>query len=175
MSLTLTVCVMFYPPAPFPAFLLAFDIEMDWTFLFIFFFSSFQWLIISIYFVVWYALEACFRREKTIYLHVTSSSLRFQRMYISGYLFCGLKNCEIMGLCLTFGFTVHYRAWVQSSGHKFEDSWQEQQPVEIVIGKGTSTIISHVLLSVFSLLHTCHLSFPLGDRFSDSDYNILGF
>ncbi|KAM0878373.1 hypothetical protein ACQ4PT_034920 [Festuca glaucescens] len=31
---------------------------------------------------------------------------------------------------------VHYRAWVQSSVHKFEDTWQEQHPVEIVIGKG---------------------------------------
>ncbi|KAM0906504.1 hypothetical protein ACQ4PT_016721 [Festuca glaucescens] len=30
---------------------------------------------------------------------------------------------------------VHYRAWVQSSVHKFEDTWQEQHPVEIVIGK----------------------------------------
>uniref|UniRef100_A0ACD5XP55 Uncharacterized protein n=1 Tax=Avena sativa TaxID=4498 RepID=A0ACD5XP55_AVESA len=30
---------------------------------------------------------------------------------------------------------VHYRAWVQSSLHKFEDTWQEQHPVEIVIGK----------------------------------------
>ncbi|KQJ92317.1 peptidyl-prolyl cis-trans isomerase FKBP42 [Brachypodium distachyon] len=30
---------------------------------------------------------------------------------------------------------VHYRAWVQSSLHKFEDTWQEQHPIEIVIGK----------------------------------------
>jgi hypothetical protein len=56
------------------------------------------------------------------------------------------------GAISDLGFTVHYRAWVQGSVHKFEDTWQEQQPVEIVIGKGTSTFCSHILLSV---LHCC--------------------
>uniref|UniRef100_A0ACD5Y7Q4 Uncharacterized protein n=1 Tax=Avena sativa TaxID=4498 RepID=A0ACD5Y7Q4_AVESA len=36
---------------------------------------------------------------------------------------------------------VHYRAWVQSSLHKFEDTWQEQHPVEIVIGKEKKQMI----------------------------------
>jgi hypothetical protein len=35
-----------------------------------------------------------------------------------------------------FSVTVHYRAWVQGSLHKFEDTWQEQHPIELVIGKG---------------------------------------
>ncbi|XP_062197646.1 peptidyl-prolyl cis-trans isomerase FKBP42-like [Phragmites australis] len=30
---------------------------------------------------------------------------------------------------------VHYRAWVQGSLHKFEDTWQEQHPIELVLGK----------------------------------------
>ncbi|KAK2967629.1 hypothetical protein RJ640_030500 [Escallonia rubra] len=30
---------------------------------------------------------------------------------------------------------VHYRAWTESTQHKFEDTWHEQQPVELVLGK----------------------------------------
>lgn len=30
---------------------------------------------------------------------------------------------------------LHYRAWVQSTQHKFEDTWQEQRPIELIIGK----------------------------------------
>ncbi|KAF8707110.1 hypothetical protein HU200_030343 [Digitaria exilis] len=30
---------------------------------------------------------------------------------------------------------VHYRAWAQGSSHKFEDTWQEQHPIELVLGK----------------------------------------
>ncbi|CAL4911641.1 unnamed protein product [Urochloa decumbens] len=30
---------------------------------------------------------------------------------------------------------VHYRAWVHGSSHKFEDTWQEQHPIELVLGK----------------------------------------
>ncbi|KAM7264088.1 hypothetical protein ACFE04_001771 [Oxalis oulophora] len=30
---------------------------------------------------------------------------------------------------------LHYRAWTESTQHKFEDTWQEQQPLEMVIGK----------------------------------------
>ncbi|KAL6642244.1 hypothetical protein ACP70R_020425 [Stipagrostis hirtigluma subsp. patula] len=30
---------------------------------------------------------------------------------------------------------LHYRAWVQGSLHKFEDTWQEQHPIELVLGK----------------------------------------
>ncbi|XP_010916306.1 peptidyl-prolyl cis-trans isomerase FKBP42 isoform X2 [Elaeis guineensis] len=30
---------------------------------------------------------------------------------------------------------LHYRAWVENSSHKFEDTWQEQRPVELILGK----------------------------------------
>ncbi|XP_072951097.1 peptidyl-prolyl cis-trans isomerase FKBP42 [Typha angustifolia] len=30
---------------------------------------------------------------------------------------------------------LHYRAWVESSLHKFEDTWQEQRPIELILGK----------------------------------------
>ncbi|KAK9125287.1 hypothetical protein Scep_014133 [Stephania cephalantha] len=30
---------------------------------------------------------------------------------------------------------LHYRAWTESTQHKFEDTWQEQRAVEIVLGK----------------------------------------
>ncbi|PKI63886.1 peptidyl-prolyl cis-trans isomerase FKBP42 [Punica granatum] len=30
---------------------------------------------------------------------------------------------------------VHYRGWTESAQHKFEDTWHEQQPVELVLGK----------------------------------------
>ncbi|XP_020572049.1 peptidyl-prolyl cis-trans isomerase FKBP42 [Phalaenopsis equestris] len=30
---------------------------------------------------------------------------------------------------------LHYRAWVEKTLHKFEDTWQEQRPVELIIGK----------------------------------------
>ncbi|KAE9620180.1 hypothetical protein Lal_00019038 [Lupinus albus] len=29
----------------------------------------------------------------------------------------------------------HYRAWSEGTQHKFEDTWQEQRPIEMVIGK----------------------------------------
>jgi FKBP-type peptidyl-prolyl cis-trans isomerase len=31
---------------------------------------------------------------------------------------------------------LHYRAWTKNSQHKFEDTWHEQQPIELVLGKG---------------------------------------
>nr|CAD1818441.1 unnamed protein product [Ananas comosus var. bracteatus] len=31
---------------------------------------------------------------------------------------------------------LHYRAWVEHSSHKFEDTWQEQHPIELILGKG---------------------------------------
>lgn len=31
---------------------------------------------------------------------------------------------------------VHYRAWTESTQHKFEDTWNEQRPLELVLGKG---------------------------------------
>ncbi|GAB2300159.1 Peptidyl-prolyl cis-trans isomerase fkbp42 [Dionaea muscipula] len=30
---------------------------------------------------------------------------------------------------------LHYRAWTESTQHKFEDTWQEQRPVELILGK----------------------------------------
>ncbi|CAL9119046.1 unnamed protein product [Musa textilis] len=30
---------------------------------------------------------------------------------------------------------LNYRAWVKSTSHKFEDSWQEQRPIELILGK----------------------------------------
>ncbi|XP_010523670.1 PREDICTED: peptidyl-prolyl cis-trans isomerase FKBP42 [Tarenaya hassleriana] len=30
---------------------------------------------------------------------------------------------------------LHYKAWTKSTRHKFEDTWQEQQPLELVLGK----------------------------------------
>ncbi|AEE76533.1 Peptidyl-prolyl cis-trans isomerase FKBP42 [Arabidopsis thaliana] len=30
---------------------------------------------------------------------------------------------------------LHYRAWTKNSQHKFEDTWHEQQPIELVLGK----------------------------------------
>jgi FKBP-type peptidyl-prolyl cis-trans isomerase len=31
---------------------------------------------------------------------------------------------------------VHYRAWTESTMHKFEDTWLEQQPMELHLGHG---------------------------------------
>jgi FKBP-type peptidyl-prolyl cis-trans isomerase len=30
---------------------------------------------------------------------------------------------------------LHYKAWTESTKHKFDDTWQEQQPLEMVLGK----------------------------------------
>ncbi|KAL3537449.1 hypothetical protein ACH5RR_000815 [Cinchona calisaya] len=30
---------------------------------------------------------------------------------------------------------LHYKAWTESTQHKFEDTWQEQQPLELILGK----------------------------------------
>jgi hypothetical protein len=43
---------------------------------------------------------------------------------------------------------VHYRAWTESSQHKFEDTWNEQRPIELVLGKG----ICYMTLILFSFL-----------------------
>ncbi|ONM19818.1 Peptidyl-prolyl cis-trans isomerase FKBP42 [Zea mays] len=53
---------------------------------------------------------------------------------------------------------VHYRAWVQGSSHKFEDTWQEQHPIELVLGKGATTITSLILyLVLLGSVHFTHL------------------
>ncbi|KAL5719768.1 Peptidyl-prolyl cis-trans isomerase fkbp42 [Ranunculus cassubicifolius] len=30
---------------------------------------------------------------------------------------------------------LHYRGWTESTQHKFEDTWQEQRPIEMILGK----------------------------------------
>ncbi|PIA48443.1 hypothetical protein AQUCO_01400794v1 [Aquilegia coerulea] len=30
---------------------------------------------------------------------------------------------------------LHYRGWTKSTQHKFEDTWQEQRPIEMILGK----------------------------------------
>ncbi|XP_054811186.1 peptidyl-prolyl cis-trans isomerase FKBP42 isoform X2 [Prosopis cineraria] len=30
---------------------------------------------------------------------------------------------------------VHYRAWTETTQHKFEDTWDEQRPIEMILGK----------------------------------------
>lgn len=56
-----------------------------------------------------------------------------------------------------FDAAVHYRAWVENSSHKFEDTWQEQQPVELILQKGVSFHYiffnaSHIFFYTFSYL-----------------------
>lgn len=55
-----------------------------------------------------------------------------------------------------FFFPVHYRAWTESTQHKFEDTWQEQQPLELILGKGRYMFLSryYSLLSFGFLLST---------------------
>lgn len=42
---------------------------------------------------------------------------------------------------------VHYKAWTESTQHKFEDTWQELQLVELVLGKGINTSNNSHLLT----------------------------
>jgi len=52
---------------------------------------------------------------------------------------------------------VHYRAWAQGSSHKFEDTWQEQHPIELVLGKGATTMTSLMLYSILlCFMHFIH-------------------
>ncbi|XP_078437287.1 FKBP-type peptidyl-prolyl cis-trans isomerase family protein [Wolffia australiana] len=54
---------------------------------------------------------------------------------------------------------VHYRAWAESSSHKFEDTWQEQRPLELVLGRekkemaGLAIGISNMKSGERALLH----------------------
>ncbi|XP_044491876.1 peptidyl-prolyl cis-trans isomerase FKBP42-like isoform X1 [Mangifera indica] len=54
---------------------------------------------------------------------------------------------------------VHYRAWTESTQHKFEDTWHEQQPLEIIIGKekkemtGLAVGVSSMKTGEHALLH----------------------
>eukprot|EP00252_Welwitschia_mirabilis_P001541 TRINITY_DN1140_c0_g1_i1.p1 TRINITY_DN1140_c0_g1~~TRINITY_DN1140_c0_g1_i1.p1 ORF type:complete len:372 (+),score=104.82 TRINITY_DN1140_c0_g1_i1:254-1369(+) len=35
---------------------------------------------------------------------------------------------------------LHYRAWAETTMHKFEDTWQEQHPLELVLGREKKTM-----------------------------------
>ncbi|CAN1132620.1 Peptidyl-prolyl cis-trans isomerase FKBP42 [Linum perenne] len=54
---------------------------------------------------------------------------------------------------------LHYRAWTESTQHKFDDTWLEQRPLEMVIGKekkemsGLAIGVSHMKAGERALLH----------------------
>ncbi|XP_065870825.1 peptidyl-prolyl cis-trans isomerase FKBP42 isoform X3 [Euphorbia lathyris] len=54
---------------------------------------------------------------------------------------------------------MHYKAWTESTQHKFEDTWHEQRPVEMVLGKekkemaGLAVGVSGMKAGERSLLH----------------------
>lgn len=63
---------------------------------------------------------------------------------------------------------MHYRAWTESTQHKFEDTWNEQHPVELVIGKGVCLIncyyftfyIDHIFFLIYLIFHCGFRSSP---------------
>ncbi|KAE8038268.1 hypothetical protein FH972_010794 [Carpinus fangiana] len=54
---------------------------------------------------------------------------------------------------------LHYRAWTESTQHKFEDTWNEQRPIELVLGKekkemaGLAIGLSSMTSGEHALLH----------------------
>lgn len=56
---------------------------------------------------------------------------------------------------------VHYRAWSEKTQHKFEDTWQEQRPTEMVLGKGIflMEILSFEFCCFLLINRTCGISF----------------
>ncbi|KAK9283229.1 hypothetical protein L1049_011465 [Liquidambar formosana] len=54
---------------------------------------------------------------------------------------------------------LHYRAWTESTQHKFEDTWNEQRPLELILGKekkemtGLSLGVSSMKAGERTLLH----------------------
>lgn len=67
-------------------------------------------------------------------------------------------------------FIVHYRAWTESTQHKFEDTWHEQQPLELVIGKGIYPIYKIAGHSASLLLISFYLS-----KLAVDAYRVLNF
>lgn len=51
---------------------------------------------------------------------------------------------------------VHYRAWTESTLHKFEDTWNEQKPVELVLGKGTCLYDPFFFFLLFNTFQNVH-------------------
>ncbi|GLJ38061.1 hypothetical protein SUGI_0774740 [Cryptomeria japonica] len=45
---------------------------------------------------------------------------------------------------------LHYRSWTESTMHKFEDTWQEQQPLELVLGR-EKKVLSGLAIGVASM------------------------
>lgn len=52
---------------------------------------------------------------------------------------------------------VHYRAWTESTQHKFEDTWQEQRPIELVLGKGNAKYFVGYVVMYSLLVYQVHL------------------
>lgn len=48
---------------------------------------------------------------------------------------------------------VHYRAWTESTCHKFEDTREEQRPLELVLGKGKRIYDPFFILKSIQNLH----------------------
>uniref|UniRef100_A0A2P2KL84 peptidylprolyl isomerase n=1 Tax=Rhizophora mucronata TaxID=61149 RepID=A0A2P2KL84_RHIMU len=54
---------------------------------------------------------------------------------------------------------LHYRAWTESTQHKFDDTWHEQRPIEMVLGKekkemsGLSIGVANMKAGERALLH----------------------
>lgn len=54
---------------------------------------------------------------------------------------------------------LHYKAWTKSTQHKFEDTWQEQRPLELILGKekkemtGLAIGVSRMKSGEHALLH----------------------
>ncbi|KAJ4833337.1 Peptidyl-prolyl cis-trans isomerase fkbp42 [Turnera subulata] len=81
------------------------------------------------------------------------------------YIFLDILDLPIHFVSLTSKQTnyiciiVHYRAWSESTQHKFEDTWNEQRPVEVVLGKekkemtGLAIGVSNMKAGERSLLH----------------------
>jgi tetratricopeptide (TPR) repeat protein len=68
---------------------------------------------------------------------------------------------------------LHYRGWTESTQHKFEDTWLEQQPLEMVLGKekkemnGLAIGVSNMKAGERSLLHVgCDLGYGEEGSFS---------
>jgi hypothetical protein len=56
---------------------------------------------------------------------------RYEMMYQLG------KSILLFSYILSLMFlAVHYRAWTEMTMHKFEDTFREGQPMELILGQG---------------------------------------
>lgn len=75
----------------------------------------------------------CFRQSRC------SLKLYIQCLTLNGVMQVPFHKCNLRKTNIIFCYVhwiVHYRAWSESTQHKFEDTWQEQRPLELVLGKG---------------------------------------